>query len=199
MLRIKALLLGVTVAVAALAALAGTASAFTEFTASRAGAITSTSSGKLTFTAGSNRIECRVTMRGSLRTGPIAIANGKMGEITGVAINECAGSGEIERALTETPWEVVSNSLEERIPQARLTIKQTKFRFSIFGGFARCLYVGDALAIQALSGANPYTTGRQTAETSSVFTLNGGEFGCPREGRMEGRFDLAPVQTLTAR
>ncbi|HEX4806893.1 MAG TPA: hypothetical protein VFU94_13425 [Conexibacter sp.] len=194
----KKLFLLSALALVALAAAATSATA-ASLQASPGGAITATSLGKLTFSAGSLSIECNLTMTGNLlRTAISKTAGTKMGEINTVSWANCTG-GEVETVLN-LPWTLAYSSINGTLPEGvtgiNFEIVNSSFELSAFGGFFGCLYRGNSNAEQAvtrISGAT-YRSGLVRSLQNALRLVSG--IGCPSEGRMIGTFTQT-AQTIT--
>jgi hypothetical protein len=204
MRKLKTLLLTGAVALVALAAVTATASAF-EASVSGGESIASSSLGKLTF-EGPISIECGVTLRGALLSGPIGISAGaRIGSISAVQIASCEG-GRVRAALVEegSPWDIQIGSVPAGLPNEvealEIVVKQSKFQLSIFGEFINCLYQGDApSSLEALhfrgGGENEYKAGLAAVLANSESLVSGG-FGCPSRGSFSGSFALSPAEVV---
>ncbi len=194
------LLVVAAIAVVAVAAFASSASAF-RATVSRGGAISSVSAGKITFGNSAPRIECNLTLNGSLLTSFEITANTQMGEVTEVRIANCSG-GEVERVLN-LPWRITVNTALGRGPDSYtgilFNIVNAAFNLNTFFRTINCLYSGTAGALLSLNdtGTDTYTTaGIRALETVQLPLSRGGEL-CPREGSFAGTFGLSPQQSIT--
>lgn len=199
--------LAVTLAVAIAAMAVSATSAFAvSASVSPGGAVNAT--GTATFTGGSTSISCPLTLANSLRTGPIVVRAGEeLGTTTGVTIGTCTG-GNVSGVLN-TPWtlRVVQSLPREETLTTRnatgllLSINNSSFNLSIFGGFVNCLYSGNAGALMPLTATAREET-RYTARTLRALetvelALHEGGFGCPSAGHFAGTFTLATTQTVT--
>jgi hypothetical protein len=204
MLKYGKLLLTTAVALVAMFAVAGSASA-SEATVSPAGGIAAPSSGQLTFTGGSISIRCNVTLNGSLLRGPIRTeSTSQIGEVTEVTIARETCSGGTVEGVLNVPWTMTLTQTLGTAPNAitglLFTINNAQFLLSVFGGFIDCLYAGNAgalLALSAIARTSPqqYRTGTISALNSSL-SLSSGGFGCPSSGSMTGTFTVT-AQTIT--
>ena len=193
----KKLFLAAALSLLALVASAGTASAFTA-AVEPAGTISSVSEGKVIFASGSTRIECNLTLRGSLNSRVTLTAGQSLGTITGVEARECSAGATV--TVLATPWTLEYTSTEGTLPNAATAVNfnvlRAAFRLSLFGGFINCLYEGNQPSILSVSGTNPYTSGVITIEPVSLPRRAGS--GCPATGSMSGTFrGLSPSQRIT--
>lgn len=200
----KKLVLTASLALVALFAIAATASAYTA-TVRNAGAISTVSSGKVTFTAGTSRIECNLTLPGTLASSVATIeqeVGQSLGAIEGTRVTwaECVG-GTVSATLGAS-WNLKFNRIEgtlpERVTAVDFTIQNAEFLLSTFGGFANCLYHGEApvtMATNTTRTVDVYTSGT-IRTTESLFSLVSGSL-CPSSGRMTGTFTMSPQQTIT--
>jgi hypothetical protein len=194
------LLLLAALTVIAVTAFASTSTA-ASFRIEPQGNIESTSEGKLTFGEGSTTVQCEVTLNGTVSSALLAkVVGTQFGSITQVLINEagCSG-GSIEPAgVLNLPWRLTYQSITGTLPSAVTAIlffvERAQFNLEIFGGFANCLYEGNSGASMAVTGTNPYTSGRITALTSTTLRLIRGGFGCPTRGSMTGRFNTTALR-----
>ena len=176
-------------------AFAGTASA-NIVTASPSGAITATSSGKVTFSGGELAIECRVTLRGSINSTIDNSAGGNVGSITGGSANEC-GFLLSATLLFGVAWGM------EMSEEARLGVSPklvginmvgTRFLVSIFG--VQCLYEGTVPTWLEGEGS-PVVTRRVRilANSTSYVSGAGSPEPCAEYYELAGSFDIT-TQTL---
>jgi len=169
-----------------------------------AGAITATSLGKVTFGA-SPRIECNLTLAGSLASGPIELTAGRVfGSISEVRWASCSG-GSVSRVLG-LPWTVsyagLSGSLERGVSAFRFELGTVAFQLSTFFEIVNCLYAG-AVGVSAAVGPSEngvdWRTGLLTLARESRLAFVSGSELCPAEGAFAGTLSLAPTQTILAR
>jgi hypothetical protein len=201
MTSLKRLALACAVALVALVAATASASALT-VRVSPAGAITATSSGRVTF-AGSSiiRPECNLTIRGTIFAGPIEkVAGNSIGQVTAVQITNCSGLDSV--TVLGLPWLIVYLASEGTLPNAvtavRLGIQTAQFEMRGLPLAGDCLYGGLALVRLLVSGSNPYTTGALPSLGSAApLSKRGGGFLCPGSGWLDGNFTLSPTQTIT--
>ena len=197
----KKLLLAAALAVIALTATVGSASAASFRT--EASNITSISEGKVTFSAaGFINIACRITLTGRIRAGLFnKVAGTQFGEITAVAVNECE-RGTVTQILIEAErvFPITYQSIEGALPEAvtliAFNITRTGFRLRETGG-TECLYAGDVFASTRVTGRNPYTTTGNIAIIGD--NIGGGTGFCAfLNGTMTGEFrPLEPAIRIT--
>jgi hypothetical protein len=179
------------VALVAFAAMASTASANT-IQSRPAGSITSVSLGKLTFHSSISDVLCNVTLRGRLLTEAVSnTAETKIGEITAAEITSCEGAAGV--TVLNLPWTMrltatyTGPTLSFKIVNASFNLEQ------VFGGL-ECLYQGNANASAEVISS---VTGLVTSAANSVPRAAGQSFFCPSEGKLVGRFNLEPRQTIS--
>ena len=199
----KKLVLTAALALVALFAVAATASAHNA-TISPAGEASQVSSGKVTFRAGEIRIECNLTLAGTLASSVSNLERPEerqsLGSVRSVRWAECVG-GNVESVLG-TPWNILytgeTGAMPNEVSSVQFTVQNAQFLLSTFGGFARCLYAGESpvsMAATRTRTAGVYTSGN-IRTTESAFSLVSG-FGCPSSGNMTGTFTMSPTQTIT--
>lgn len=196
-MRLK-LLLAAALALVALAATSTAASA-AYFEIQNPGEFTTTSSGKITFSAaGFITIRCDLTLIGETEGGLIEKVSGaKFGEITDVQIDNCEG-GSVTEVLT--PFDLVYSSIEGTLPNAvtaiNFAVANAGFKLRGPGGL-ECLYAGAVFARTAVSGSNPYTTTGNVPITGD--NIGGGSGICAiLPGDMAGTFNpiTPPIEIL---
>lgn len=177
------------VALAAVAAMAGTASANT-IQSRPAGSITSVSLGKLTFHSSISDVRCNVTLRGSLLTEAVSNTSGtRIGSISGATITNCEGASEV--TVLSLPWNMQLTASYTG-SAVQFTIVGASFLLhEVFGGL-ECLYRGNANASAAVSAS---VTGLVTSAQNGLSNTN--SIFCPSEGRMVGTMTLEPHQTIS--
>lgn len=200
MLKKSRLLVMTAIAMLAVA-LAATSASAASFRIEPGGRIRATSAGKLTFGAGETAIECEVTLEGSLRNTLLnKVAGTVFGEVTAVRIDNPRCTGGTVSAVLGLNWRMtyssITGTLPERVTAISFDLGTVGFRLSGFLG-VECLYGGTVRGNSiAVTGANPYTAGRIRAGTNQLPRVSGSIF-CPREGSMNGSFNLEPTQRIT--
>lgn len=182
-------IIALVVALVAVAAMAGTASANT-IQSRPAGSITSASLGRLTFHSSLSNVICPVTMRGSLLTEAVSNTAGtRIGSISAVSIGTCEGASGV--TVLSLPWnETLTASYTGT--RVEFTINGASFLLhEVFGGL-ECLYSGNANASAAVSSS---VTGLVTSAANAL--RNVGNAFCPTEGNMQGTTTLEPHQTIS--
>lgn len=201
MTSLKRLTLACAVALVALVAATASASALS-VSVSPAGAITATSSGRVTF-AGSSiiRPECNLVIRGTISAGPIVKTVGvSIGQVTAVQITNCSGLDSV--TVLGLPWQIVYlgevGTLPNAITSVRLGIATAQFEMRGLPLAGNCLYGGLALVQLNVTGTNPYTSGALPSLGSAApLSKRGGGILCPGSGWLDGNFTLSPTQTIT--
>ena len=198
----KKIVLTAALALVALFAVVSSASAFNA-AVSPGGAITTASSGKVTFRAGEISITCNLSLSGSLNTSVTGIetpSGQSLGSISGVSWRECTG-GEVS-AVLGLNWNILytgeTGTLPSSVSSIGFTIQNAQFRLSVFGGFVNCLYAGEApvtMSVLRTRTANQYTTSTIRTNESSFAKVSGSL--CPNSGSMTGTFSMSPTQTIT--
>ena len=162
-------------ALAAILAVAGTASARYNATVANGGAISAVSSGEVTFTASSIDIECALTLRGDLGTSVsnvLSASEQNMGNIDSVNWNNCDG-GDVRQTLG-TPWNLnykgVEGTLPNEVTAVRFAVDNAEFQLATFFNLVNCLYRGDANATMAVA-----STRTANVDTSSTISVSGPE------------------------
>jgi hypothetical protein len=198
----KKLFLTAALAVVALLAAVGSASAFTA-TVSPAGNYTATGAGVL-FSSGATEIICNVTLTGTLAASIAEVERSgrTIGATQTARISGC-NNGATVTALN-LPWSNTTTSVSGTLPDnataQNFSVNNSSFNLSLFGGFANCLYQGNAAAIMPLTdtGTNTYSATNIETDGTRTIALHSG-FGCPNSGSMEGTFRLGTTQSITVR
>jgi len=188
---------------------ASTACAGVVLFAAPGGAITATSLGALTFTAGGSSVTCNVTFSGSFEgQEPEAeepyiegIAGTQAGQITSASASGCTG-GTIE-AFSGLPWRFTYSSslgtLPNSISGTLFTLSTVRVRFASLGREGQnCLYSGSLGMLWGYSGTNPYSTTLLTLLSGSLSLAEGQTCICPASGRWEGTLSVESTQTIEA-
>jgi hypothetical protein len=193
------------VAIALLAIALTTASAGAlNMSVAPAGRVRAASSGSLTFEGGGMRIECQITLGGTISRGPIVVREGaQIGETTELTIGTCSG-GRVERVLL-LPWaikiaSVLGGAGPTGLTGILFTLVGAAFKLSVFGGFVNCLYMGTTAGLAALTptarGETRYTMGSVVSLREVEIPLITGGL-CPTRGHFIATFLIEPAQTYT--
>lgn len=194
----KKLLVTTALALVALFALTGVASAYSA-AVSPAGEISSPSEGKVSFTSGEITIRCNLTLTGELAETVELTSGSSMGEVSSVEWANCE-NGNV-RAVLGLPWNLSVSATLGTLPDSgtglQFSVDGASFQLSVFGGFVNCLYRGNALALLATNdtGTNTYSTGNITSSANALAKVSGAL--CPESGTLSGTFRLSPQQSLT--
>lgn len=180
------------VALAAVLAHSGTASATTGIGISPGGAITANSVGRITFTGGAVSISCDISLTGTLAASVAKVAGTSFGSITAGTSTSC-GTGVVSSVLTATPWAVQYRSFTGTLPSiSTLTQRWAPMTWS-YGAvtIGTCLYTTPGLGFT-------FTPPRALAiDASNSWTKAAGGALCPTSGRWSGAFALTTSHTLS--
>lgn len=189
--------IGLAAALAVLCAAGPAPAATYELQIETAGRIELTSFGKVTFVTSVATVECNMSFRGTLSTGPIPAQAGESIGALETAFRENCTGGEIEFVL-ELPWGIRIESIGGTQPNAvseLLLLFNVSIQFRTLGGFRTCLYKGEPGARWVLSGSNPYTGGTWVLLNNTLRRI--GVNLCPTTMRMAGTLIPDPGQGLS--
>jgi hypothetical protein len=134
----------------------------------------------LSFSAGGATVRCNVTLEGSWESTTIAKRAGKIGSVTGAALNSCSGG--TATVLSGTlPWEVHYVSFAGTLPRissVKISLIGARFAVDPEGSLPACLVgttsTSPAYGFVNLSGGS--VTGLRADETTGIPL--GGSFFC---------------------
>lgn len=156
-------------------------------------------SARLTFADGSGsfRIVCEVALAIELHSSIAKVERVLAGNVTEASMTNCSGG--VLRVLSGSlPWHITFVSFEGTLPNitsVRLRINGYSYLQEAFFRTARCLYRAN---MEVTTVGNPVTELRSDgSRTIALFEEALSSISCPRTGRLEGTFAVAPTVRLT--
>lgn len=202
---IKLPLAGAVVGIA-LAVTIAVASADLGVTVERAGAITGSSLGALTFRSPLATVTCNLSLTGSL--GRSAGFEGYAGSASRASVSSCTGG--TVTARTETPWDIIYErplGTLPRLTELAISLDNVDLLFDVnfFGVHVRCEMIGHFETLTPLTAEGErFRTGLSTIQATGqdwrVYTELDTSGLCPRgeEISASGRLQINPLQQIFA-